>query len=183
MVPFFIEVGSCDFDTCLPLAKAGWSGVVVEAHPQIFMRVKEMFQGTNVQCVNYAVTDYNGVIDFKLSTGGGWARGISHVASDNHLGESLSSYAENKGRFGEIVSVAAITMDNLIDVCNVSSIDFLKIDVEGHELNLLNGYNFGVRPSFIKIEHKHVDDREIMRTLRSNKYMAWKEQDDIYAVG
>lgn len=182
-MPFFMEIGSCDFDTCLPLAKAGWSGVVVEAHPEIFLRVKEMFQGTSVQCVNYAVTDYNGDIDFKLSTGAGWARGISHVASDNHLGDKLSRYSENKELFGETVSVVGITMDRLMDVCNVSSIDFLKIDVEGHEINLLNGFNFGVRPKFIKIEHKHVDDREIVRRLTSNNYIAWKEQDDIYAVG
>ena len=29
-MPFFIEIGVCDFDTLEPLANNGWSGIFVE---------------------------------------------------------------------------------------------------------------------------------------------------------
>ena len=79
MSGFFIEIGSCDFDTCLPLAKQGRRGVVVEENPEIFSSVREMFKGTAVQCLNCAVTDFNGNIDIKLAMDQDWARGISRV--------------------------------------------------------------------------------------------------------
>ena len=182
-MPCFLEVGSCDFDTCLTLASNGWSGVVVEANPEIFSSVLKLFQGTNVKCVNCVITDHNGEVDFRLATGWGWARGISHVVSDNHKGARLSDFPKNVNNFGKVVTLQGITLDRLIDLCQLQSIDFLKIDTEGHELNVLDGFSFSVRPRFIKIEHRLTDDIKIMSRLQSENYLAWTEENDIYAVG
>ena len=183
-MPFFVEIGSCDFDTCRPLVDQGWSGVVVEANPEIFSKVQNVFKRTSVQCVNYAVTDRNEEVEIKHATGWGWARGITHVVSDHHIGARLSDDPKNENNFGKTVSVQGITLDSLISVCNISKIDFLKIDTEGHEINILNGFNFSrVRPKFIKIEHRLTDDQRIMERLRLEGYLAWVEENDIYAVG
>ena len=96
----------------------------------------------------------------------------------------MSDDPKNENNFGKTVSVQGITLDSLISVCNVSKIDFLKIDTEGHEINILNGFNFSrVRPKFIKIEHRLTDDQRIMERLGSEGYLSWVEENDIYAVG
>ena len=105
MVKTFVEIGAAGFDTCLPLAKAGWKGISIEPVPYLFERTKKQ----------------------------------------NHV-------------------------------------DFLKIDAEGHELNILMGYSFILKPRFIKIEHKHVDDILLCSKLKENGYLVWTEKDDIYGL-
>ena len=178
----FIEVGSCDFDTCLPLAENGWQGVVVEANPIIFESTKKLFKNLNVTCINAAVTDYDGSIDFILTAGWGWARGISHVVSPNHKGERLCDYQLNKKNFGETITVRGITLNTIIKDLNITSVDFLKIDAQGHDLNIIEAFDFTPKPTFIKIEHEHCDHNEVLKILKSNGYMVWKEEKDLYAV-
>ena len=36
-MPFFIEVGTCDFDTLDQLARNGWSGIMVEPIAPLLM--------------------------------------------------------------------------------------------------------------------------------------------------
>ncbi|MGB1915938.1 MAG: FkbM family methyltransferase, partial [Paracoccaceae bacterium] len=64
-----------------------------------------------------------------------------------------------------------------------SEIDFLKIDTEGHELNILKSFSFKVRPRSIKVEHRLTDDLAISEILRQENYLTWTEENDIYAIG
>ena len=69
------------------------------------------------------------------------------------------------------------------DVSFQTQIDFLKIDTEGHELNILKSFSFNVRPRSIKVEHRLTDDLAISEILRQENYLTWTEQNDIYAIG
>ena len=182
-MPFFVEIGSCDFDTCFQLAKNGWRGVVCEANPEIFPRVQEIFEGYEVQCLNCAVTDHDGDVELALAAGWGWAKGISHIVSPNHLGARLCDDPKNENNFKPPVFVQGRTLDTIIDYHTVSEIDFLKIDTEGHELNILKSFSFNVRPRSIKVEHRLTDDLAISEILRQENYLTWTEQNDIYAIG
>ncbi len=182
-MPFFVEIGSCDFDTCLPLAKNGWGGIVCEANHEIFPDVKKMFVGTNVHCMNCAVTDHDGEVEIALAAGWGWAKGISHIVSPNHLGARLCDDPKNENNFKPPVFVQGKTLDTIIDYYTVSEIDFLKIDTEGHELNILKSFSFNVRPRSIKVEHRLTDDLAISEILRQENYLTWTEENDIYAIG
>lgn len=183
MNKFFIEIGACDFETCLPLAEAGWHGIVLEPNPDIFPYTRDLFKPyKNVMCVEAAVSDINSSIELIKSKGTHWVRGISHIYSDNHLGEKLCEYDKNKKNFGEVVRVDAITLDGLIDSRRVENIDFLKIDAQGHELNILRKFSFRVKPRTVKIEHQHCDDAELLRILHKHGYYCWKEAVDIYGI-
>ena len=61
-------------------------------------------------------------------------------------------------------------------------VDFMKIDAEGHENNIFLNYSFRVKPTMIKVEHKHIDDKVLSHKLKSNGYLVWAEKDDIYAI-
>ena len=180
---FFVEIGSCDFDTCLQLAQNGWRGMVCEANPEIFPMVQKIFEGYEVQCLNCAVTDHDGEVELALAAGWGWAKGISHITSPNHLGTRLSDDPRNANNFKPSVPVQGYTLDTVMLKSQLPVIDFLKIDTEGHELNILKSFSFDMRPKFIKVEHKLTDDIEITKILMEQNYLTWTEENDIYAVG
>jgi hypothetical protein len=77
--------------------------------------------------------------------------------------------------------VVSQTLDTFLDTVD-SEIDFMKVDVEGHENNIFGAYSFRIKPTFLKIEHKHVDDRILGKYLTDAGYTIWVERDDIYAV-
>ncbi|HEY9635921.1 MAG TPA: FkbM family methyltransferase, partial [Coleofasciculaceae cyanobacterium] len=52
-----------------------------------------------------------------------------------------SSDAEETMKPGTFEEVTCFTLDSLIERENVSHVDFLKIDAEGHELQVLEGSN------------------------------------------
>lgn len=180
MTKHFVEIGAANFETLLPLAKMGWSGIVVEPVPYLAEQLKEMFYGYDVTIIQKAVSDYNGEVELIVSNEDSWVTGISHIVSENHLGVKLSEEPENKNNFSETISVPCVTLDTLLN--NYDHVDLMKVDTEGHELNIFMNYSFKIKPSLIKVEHKHIDDNILRRKLETNGYMVWTEKDDLYAV-
>lgn len=181
MAKFFVEIGTADFDTLLPLAKDGWCGVVVEPIPHHYKKLKEMFAPYAVDVRQCAVSDFNGEIEMAIAPDDGtWLSGCSHVVSDNHMGYKLSDHQDHKYNFKEKITVPCITLDALLH--DAGHVDLLKVDAEGHENNIFLNYSFRVKPTMIKVEHKHVDDTVLARKLQSNGYLVWTEKDDIYGI-
>ncbi len=177
----FVEIGSCDFDTCYPLLENGWRGIMVEPVAEILNNVPDH---KNLIKVNKVISDYNGSIKFNVTSAEeGWRHGMSVVASDNHIGENLFEYQQNAPYLKETRTLECITLDQLLDDYHVYDIDYLKIDTEGHEMNIIRAYSWRVMPSFIKLEHSHIDDVEMKRILEQLGYIVYVEQQDIYAVG
>jgi len=183
----FIEIGTCDFDTNLPLLESGnWRGVMVEASPPMFdsiaKKVAESGYSHNATLKNVAISDFDGKIDFAVSKPMvGWQRGIGTVINENHTGTSLY-HLENNAElvYDEVIEVPCITLDTLMTEYN--SIDYLKLDTEGHELTILQNYSWRVKPTFIKLEHAHIDDLAMRALLESQGYMVYTEDQDMYAI-
>ena len=183
MIKRFLEIGSADFDTCLPLAQEGWHGISVEPVPYLFDRVKKQYEGHNVEIWNCAISDMNGSVDMAVGLDEGWLSGCSHVISDNHIGYKLSSHPDNAESFKQIITVDCMTLDELlINTPSDQQIDFMKVDTEGHELNIFMNYSFRIKPRFVRIEHKHVNDILLAKKLEENGYLVWTENDDIYGI-
>ena len=192
MLKTFIEIGTCDFDTNLSLIASGeWRGVMCEPvqkfYSSLFEQSLKIPNRCNLAIENVAVSDRDGSVEMAVATpedGAEWTRGISHVVSDNHIGGKLSNVPANVGtRFKEEpVVVPCYTLDTLIKIHRMDHIDFLKIDTEGHELNILENYSWRIKPTFIKCEHKHIDDVRMKALLEGHGYIVNVERDDIYAI-
>lgn len=179
----FLEIGVCDFDTCLPLAQSGWSGYMVEADPRYAETMSEQTKPYDVQVDNLAISNINGYVPFRQSIAkDNWVRGVGHVDSAGHIGERLLDHPDNADINHARITVPARTLDSYISENNIDRIDFLKIDVEGHEANVLDGFSFGVKPTFIKIEHDHIDPAFLLKPLKEHGYTCWLETSDIYAI-
>lgn len=181
----FIEIGACDFDNLDDLLDRGWKGIFVEPIPEYCdsLRRKVSSPTRIVDVVQAAISNKDGTIEMETVPGGpGWMRGISHISSeitDNVVSGLVKKNAAN--RMAKL-TVQSWRMDTLIDKCQVKQIDLLQMDVEGHELVILNDYSWKIKPAYIRIEHKFVDDTILTALLESKGYKCWTEKDDIYGI-
>lgn len=182
---FFIEVGSCDFDTCERLINNGWSGIVIEPVKYYYDKLPKY---PHIKYENIAISDKKDeseihYIDPKYikNEDGKWLHGISSLK-----GESGPLSLEANSFMKENIIIQAVNTDTLQNICdkyNVIVIDFLKIDTEGHDIKVLESIDLDkVYVKMIKIEHKHVDKGHIVRYLQNNNYLVYIEIDDIYAI-
>tara|TARA_R100000231_G_C5315987_1_gene161947 strand:- start:192 stop:770 length:579 start_codon:yes stop_codon:yes gene_type:complete len=189
MIKTFIEIGTSDFDTCLDLVNNGdWTGIMVEPSPPYFKSLQEKVQQSlypdNVWLENVAITDYNGMTAFTVSKQDGpkWVRGISSITAPHHKGSRLFDRPENQKWVEEHTEVPCMTLNSLIAKYNFEHINYLKIDTEGHELNIIESYDWEIKPDFLKIEHDHIDDIYLAYLLKEQGYTVYTEKSDIYAI-
>ena len=191
----FIEIGSCDIDTYLELIKGGkWNGIFVEPSPVYRANLKKLIsqikESYNCIIEEAVISDHDGVIEFTTAKDtstksrklGTWRRGIGSVTSETHKGERLFDLGNNKDFIDEVLYLPCMTLDSLIEKYKVKNLDYLKLDTEGHETNILDAYSWDIKPSIIKLEHTHIDDVYMSELLKSHGYMVYVEHSDMYAM-
>lgn len=185
----FVEIGTSDFDTNLEFIESGnWKGIMVEPSTPFYNNIKNKASNSkyhyNIIVENSAISDTNGFVDFAISKDvEGWQRGISTIISETHEGVCLYNLGDNKkSSYDRIVKVPCITLDCLLDKYNINDIDYLKVDTEGHELNIFKNYSWRIKPTFLKIEKKHINEQKILSILEGNGYRVYMEQEDLYAI-
>lgn len=113
---FFVEVGAYDgiqTSNTYALEQAGWKGVCIEANPDVFELLRQNRASTNIHA---AATDGTGSVWF---------------AGDRIVGE------------GEGTKVRGGALDDLLwEVRAPRTIDYLSIDIEGGELDVLSNFDF-----------------------------------------
>jgi len=193
MIKTFVEIGTCDFDTNIKLANNGdWKGIMVEPSPLIYNNLADMAMSSNfpnnLKILNCAISDRDGVIEFaiakeKQEEGNEWARGIGTVVDPNHKGTNLYTLGDNAELlYDRVIEVPCMTLDTLVMSQGLKAIDYLKLDTEGHEATILNAYSWSVLPTFIKLEHFHIDDVAMKALLESKGYLVYTEAQDMYAI-
>ena len=170
----FVEIGVCDFDTLEPLLNNGWKGYFVEP---VKKYADKLPQENTTNC---CISSYDGKIDFLVSDGTKeqWMKGISHAVTQQ--GEKLLE--KNSHLIEKKISVPCYTLHTFLSMNEITHIDFMKVDVEGHETDIFQAYNWSVLPTMIKLEHSHIDDIQMKKLLENKGYIVYIEGQDIYAV-
>jgi len=129
----------------------GWSGVNVEPNPAFLAQLKTgRPHDINIGAVVGAQT---GEVDF-------------HVIGDTGLSTALPALVDMQAKRGfpttEIIRVPVMTLDDLMGDAT-REIDFLKIDAEGYEAEIICACAFAKRPRILLIEdgpgfHDHLTE-------------------------
>lgn len=122
---------------------------------------EEKYPGNKFVFINKAVSNYNGIIkmytpdeeELKIKTSKQmqWQWGVSSVIKShpgNHWGQ-IKKVNE--------IDVECITLSKLVEENNLTSIDLLQIDTEGHDLEILLAYDYAIKPKNIVFENAHTD--------------------------
>lgn len=112
-------------DKCL-----GWSGICVEAHPSL---LANLFRQRTCAVVPTCVSDHDGAaVNFILNGG------TSGVDSTN---KNMAAWKERRTELSSIKLICT-TMALALARQHVSVVDYLSLDVEGHELTVLKGFDW-----------------------------------------
>jgi FkbM family methyltransferase len=140
---FFVEVGAFDgrhLSNTLSFEEQGWTGICVEAHPDFI----DFCRANRRTCVHAACVapGHAGKATF-LSEPLGVLSGIRADLTQNLDGR----YASRGMAFAGFtpVEVPARTLDEIIAEHKLPRVDFLSIDVEGTEIDVLAGFSMEAR--------------------------------------
>lgn len=157
---YFLDVGAYDgikYSNSLLLERDfGWSGLLIEAHPDNFEILKSNRKNT---LVPYAISDYNGKISFENECGTG-----SKVVEKNGL------------------SINCITFEKMFEMYDVPNyIDYISLDIEGMEYQSLTKFPFDkYKFKLLTVEHNlymsgSKNKENIKSILLNNGYVIHKE--------
>lgn len=156
---FFVDVGANDpknGSQSWRLEQLGWRGVVVEPQPRLAQRHKEQRSAAVFACVCSSPQNAGKTLPFQVS-------GI-------HSSLDLNFFVAGM-RKQEIIEVPARTLDDILEEAKAPRpVDFLSIDVESHEIEVLDGATLTRwQPRLILIEDLAFNTR-LHRYLRSRGY-------------
>ncbi len=152
----FLDVGAAtpirNSNTAYLERHLGWSGIALDALPEYAESWKKRRPKSTY--LNYLVTDHADSVEaFYRSE----LPGISAVE------KPLVGPAGNPRSFEEI-QVSTNTLTRILDEHEISKIDFMSIDIEGHEPAALRGFDVDrFQPELVCIEAKPVN-REFIRS-------------------
>ncbi len=162
---FYVDVGanSPEVDSVTKLFyEHGWSGVNIEPIKRHFLDIERLRpRDTNL---NIGISDKPGKLNLREYDGTGLSTFSSdmkeeHENNPNHFTEHYNDY-----------DVEVKTLKKALESVKVTSIDFMKIDVEGFEREVLIGNDWEVfRPQVICIEANHIHN-DWHAILKDNEY-------------
>ena len=130
------------FSNTRALLLKGWNGVLIEASPKAFEKLKyytNFIRNENVYPVNIALTNYDGEIILQESG--------SILKDKNDVSLVSTIHAHEMDRFKSIteycpISVKCNKWSTFLENSPISKFDFISIDIEGEELNVLPDMDF-----------------------------------------
>jgi FkbM family methyltransferase len=159
---YFVEFGATDgvllSNTWLLEREFGWQGICAEPNPKLFAQLKR-----NRQCTlsdQYIGRETGNVVEFILADAYGASR--EFAGEDMHKTKRDAYLAA-----GHVARFTSISLDEFLREHQAPrDIDYISIDTEGSEYDLLSSFPFhewNIR--LLTVEHNFSDQRQKIRTL------------------
>lgn len=151
---YFIEIGCIDgrrFSNTLHFEKKGWKGICVEAHAG-FIDMLQKNRPNSIVIHSAVSNEDSDAVTFYANSRGSLS--TLDKSQEEH-------FQKNYGKFFtgfEEQKVPMQTMTTILNQQEVPAIDFVSLDIEGHEIEALEGYDLNkYGPKLFVIE---CDDQE-----------------------
>jgi FkbM family methyltransferase len=156
---FFVEVGANHpilRSQTYHLEQVGWTGVLIEPQPDLaaFLVTQRSAKVFSVACTSPDVA--GGTLPFHV------AGPLSSLNADRMAPGAKADY---------VIMVPTRTLDDVLEEADAPrGFDLLSIDVEGHEIELMRGFDFEHwKPRLIMLED-HVENLKKHRVLEQSGY-------------
>lgn len=156
----------------------GWDGIAFEPLPHM---TKLWEEHRRAKLFPFALSDQEGNVTFTIvKNATGWEDMLSFVKETRDIKYDYQT---------EEIQVETKIFKDILEKENITHIDYLSLDVEGHELNVLRGIDFTqVKINVLTIENNPPScmiygDENIRKLMFENDYILWGRiigLDDIY---
>lgn len=176
----FVEVGANDpqfGSTTWLLEQKGWSGVLIEPLPDLAARLRAERQKSKVFQVACTSRIKVGIGSLHIPVG------------DYHGFATLEKNVDDVGVvYDRVEKVPLQTLDQILAQADITVVDFISIDTEGTELDVLDGFSLArFKPRLVLLEdkltswlkHRYLCDRGykvVKRTELNNWYVPKKTE-------
>lgn len=163
----FIEIGTSDFYTCVENANDE-IGLSIEP---LKVYLDKLPDKKNVTKVNCAISTEDTIVDvfyvdpedigrYGLPS---WLRGCNSIIKP-HPSTNDVLVERNLTHLLKTTTCESITWKTLVSRFNVESVEYLKIDTEGHDCFILNNIldsEIGILPKNLRFEHNILTDEKL----------------------
>jgi len=183
---FYMDIGAHDgvtINNTLYFEKYNnWSGLNVEPIEEIYNKL--VINRPNDININCAICNNNGIEEFILNSG--YTEMISGLKNNYDPRHFKRLEKENKEMVGEteIIIVNTKRIETICDKYNIKHINYLSIDVEGAEFDVIKSINFDkVFIDVIVFENNYNDTSvEIIKYLEKLNYIEIHRTIDIFMI-
>jgi FkbM family methyltransferase len=137
---YFVEAGAVDgigSSTCYALEKRGWNGICVEANKYEFGKLKK---NRKAKCMNVALSNVSGKVKYYVSKNK-FRSGILECLEEHKNPNEKSGWKKTGKR--DMYFIQSFSLHDLLKECNAPSVvNYLSLDIEGAEYNVLSGFDF-----------------------------------------
>lgn len=182
----YVELGALDgilySNTKFFEDQLNWTGILIEPHPEKFKSLQ--LNRPNNFLFNNLVSCHKEPLEFRYFVDCHAAvSGVENTLSQWHIDtfyEPCNFLPQNK------IFIKPVSLTEIVRSTNLTHIDFLSLDVEGHEYEVLKSWDFSIPINIILIETLGVEPekdelcREIL--IKNNyKFITKFSHNEIYA--
>lgn len=166
--PHLVDVGACYGQISLPFVAEGWSADLFEPDARTRAQFQSMLAGSDA-----AVRVFENAVGAESS---------SAITFYNSATPGLSGLS--KPVYGQLAGTTVVPCVSLADFLPrhaVQRVDFLKVDAEGWDFDVLRGHDFGrLPPRLVLVEYSTACERQTLPKLQET--LRWMEDRGYRAV-
>jgi FkbM family methyltransferase len=168
---FYIELGGLDgiysSNTKIFEDYLNWTGILIEPHPNAFKKLEKNRPNNNL--FNDLISSETKELQFKYMEGP-WD-GISGIVKTLPIMHDYCYFKNKKYAHlnQHIIYIKPKSLSDIVKSTNTKHIDFLSLDVEGHEFEVLQSWDFSIPIDLIMIEVLD-DNNKCQNILKNNNY-------------
>ncbi|HKY99978.1 MAG TPA: FkbM family methyltransferase [Rhabdochlamydiaceae bacterium] len=179
----FVDIGAYDgvsmSNSYFFEKELGWKGICIEPNPQVFDKLQKLRKAV---CVQACISDKKETAKFlRISGRSEMLSGLSDKYDPKHLKRIDSEIANFGGEKLEI-EVPTVTLNELADQEGIRRVDFLSIDTEGGEFDILKSIDFTKLDVDVIAVENNYHDPNFRQYLQSHGFVfiTKLECDEIY---
>ncbi len=154
----------------------GWSGILVEPAPTQLRKAEAV---RRCPCLGYGVAGRSGELQFMEVT-----HGFTQMSGflDSYNADLLKQVRADKRHKEVVHSLETKTLNDILAEQSLTSVDFLSLDVEGGEMDILSNFDFSAVDVDVWSIENNAQSSEIPELMRDNGFelIEFAGVDDIF---